>query len=188
MSKEKKEKLLTPVGFIKFPKTKVGNVEYPFLTIPDGMPKEIIASWKFQLVFDPKTPEAKELLDVLDEEHKKIKGANFKPYKKDMEKDDDGNLKESGLVALNLTSSYPPVFIDTKLNKCNVDLGWGSKVRVKFVINPVNSQGKVGLGRYTSVVKVIEPKSGGFDATGFEESEGGFVSEQKAAATADWSE
>lgn len=187
MAKEKKEKLLTPVGFIKFPKTKVGNIEFPFLTIPDGMPKEIIASWKFQIVFDPKTPEAKELLAILDDEHSKIKGANFKPYKKDMEKDDNGDLKESGLVALNLTSSYPPKFIDSKLKECKVDLGWGSKVRVKFVINPVNNQGKVGLGRYTSIIQVIEPKNGGFDVTGFEESEG-FVSEQQTQASSDWSE
>lgn len=187
MAKEPKQKLMTPVGNMKFCKTKVGNIEYPFITVPKDIPKDIIASWKFQLVFDPKTPEAKALLEILDDEHNQIKGANFKPYKKDLEKDENGNLNESGLVAINFTSSYPPKMIDSKLNECQVDLGWGSKVRVKFVTSNVNNQGKIGVGRYTSIIQVIDPKSSSIDITGFEAGDG-FVVEPVVKASADWSE
>ena len=185
MSNEKKEKLLTPVGFVKFPKTTINDKEYATLKVPTGIKEEDKCSFKFQVVFDPKTPEAQALLKELDDEHAKIKGANFKPYKKDMEKSEDGTLRESGMVAINFTSSYAPKMIDSALKECNVEIGWGSKVRVKFVAKPVNNKGKVGLGRYTSIIQVIEPKSGGVDTSGFESTQGGFVAEQQAV---DWSE
>ena len=185
MATEKKEKLLTPVGFIKFPKTVINDKEYGTIKVPQGLKETDVCSFKFQVVFDPKTPEAQALIKVLDEEHSQIKGANFKPYKKDQEKADDGTLKESGMIAINFTSSFAPKMIDSSLKECNIELGWGSKVRVKFVTKPVNNKGKVGLGRYTSVIQVIEPKSSGVDTSGFEASEGGFIAEAQAA---DWSE
>jgi hypothetical protein len=128
--------------------------------------------WQFQLVFDPKTPQAVELLATLDELHSKIKNANFKPYKKDMSKNDDGVLVETGLVAINFTSGFAPKMIDAQLTPCNVNFGWGSKVRVKFTTKPVNNKGKVGLGRYTRVIQVIEPSLGGIDTDGFNKEQG----------------
>lgn len=184
---EKKEKYLTPIGHMKFCKTIINDKEYNVLKCPEGLKETDVCSFKFQLNFDPKTKEAKELLAKLDDEHNQIKNANFKPYKKDVAKDEETEaLIETGLVAINFTSSYAPKMIDSALKECNVELGWGSKVRVKFVTKAVNNKGKIGLGRYTSIIQVLEPKSGGVDTSGFESTDGGFVAE--APASAGWEE
>ena len=162
----------TPIGIVKFPKTKIGDKEHGVIFVPAGYKEDYTASWKFQLVFDPKTKQAKELLDILNVEHYKIKGANFNPTKKDLSKNDAGDMVETGLVAINFTSGYPPKMVDAELNPCNVKIGWGSKIRVKFTIKPVNNKGKVGLGRYTRLIQVIDPKELGINTDGFEKEEG----------------
>ena len=169
----KTESYYTPVGSIKFPKTKINDKEVGYLYTPKGLEEEDIKSWKFQLVIDPETDEAKDLLAMLDKQHGEIKGSNFVPYKKDMNKNQEtGELEETGLVAINFTTSYPITMVDALKNKCNESVGWGSKVKVKFTTKPVNNKGKVGLGRYVRAMQIIELSEAGQDLSGFGEEQG----------------
>lgn len=182
----KSETYTTPTGFIKFPKTKIGDKEESVIKKYD-VPENVDASWKFNLVLDPKDPHTQEILDVLREQADAIKGRNCEPYKKDMVIDEDTQeKKESGMITISFTSAYAPRMIDSKLKECNVVLGWGSRVKVKFSTKPFNFKGKVGLSKYVVMIQVIEPKSGGFDTSGFEAQEG-FVAEENAAAVG-WEE
>jgi hypothetical protein len=163
----KVETFITPVGTIKFPKTLIGEKESGFLHVP-SITEGTKCAWKFQLVIDPK--EAKSIIAMLDEQHKAIKGANFKPYKPDQSRDEDGTYTETGLIAINFTTGFPPVFIDCATPPAKVDninVGWGSKVRVKFSVKPVNNKGKVGLGRYCKIIQIVELADLGMDTSDF---------------------
>jgi len=66
--------------------------------------------------------------------------------------------------------------VDAELNKCNVDIGWGSTVKVSYSPIPYTVNGKSGVTLYFSAVQIIklveyQPEAGGF------EKEEGFVSE-----------
>lgn len=170
---EKFEKLITPSGFIKFPKTVIKDKTYTTLIVPadyvsDDTRKD---SWSFVLTLDPKDPKVKELLALLDTEHAKIKKANFKPYKNDKAKNEAEEIVETGLIAINFKSNFAPAIFDAKKNPCNEQIGWGSKVKVAFTIKPVDSQGKIGLGRYCKAIQVLELASPTTDY-GFGEEEG----------------
>lgn len=174
------ETYTTPIGTIKFPKTIVGDKEESIIKHV-SVPEDVKAQWKFNLVLDPKDNHTKEIMDILNKQASEIKGKNCEPYKKDFIIDQDTDeKKESGMVTINFTSSYAPKMIDAKLKECNVALGWGSKVRVKFTTKPFNFKGKIGLSKYVTMIQVIEPKVGGLDTSGFESSEG-YVSEPVAA-------
>ena len=182
----KNETYTTPIGMIKFPKTTIGDKEEGVIK-PYVLPEGVKGSWKFNLVLDPRSSQTQEILDILNEQAKDIKGRNCDPYKKDFTIDQDTDEKvESGLISINFTSAYCPKMIDAKLKECSITLGWGSKVRVKFSTKPFNFKGKVGLSKYVTMIQVIEPKSGGFDTSGFEAQEG-FVAEENTAAVG-WEE
>lgn len=158
---EKDQKLITPVGTIKFPKTIIRDKEYMHLVVPVGYEQDDTRkdTWSFVLTLDPKDDKVKELLAFLDAEHAKIKKANFKPYKADKAKNDDDEIVETGLVAINFKSNFAPAIFDSKKNPTNEVIGWGSRVRVAFTVKPVDSQGKTGLGRYCKAIQVIELSS-----------------------------
>lgn len=177
----KQESYYTPAGFVKFPKTKINDKEYGYLFNPPGLTEDDICSWKFVLTLDPEDKETQDLLAMLDEQHKKIKGANFNPYKDDKIKNDDGEIVLSGLVGINFTTSYPLTIVDAQKNKMDLPVGWGSKVRVKFTTKPVNNKGKVGLGRYARALQVIDLIESGQDLSGFKEEEDGFKAPQDNA-------
>lgn len=168
----KAESLFTPVGTIKFPKTKVNDKEWGFLHNPKGITEDDVCSWKFVLTLDPADPKVKELLATLDEQHSKIKKSNFQPYKLDKAKNDDGEIVETGFVAINFTTAYPLAMFDANKKPCNVDVGWGSRVAVKFNTKPVDNKGKVGLGRYARAIQIVELKESTQDISGFEQREG----------------
>ncbi len=171
----------TPVGSIKFPKTKINEKETGFLYTPKNLDEDDVKSWKFQLVIDPTTEEAKALLAILDAQHAEISGSNFVPYKNDQNKNQDTNeLEETGLVAINFTTCYPIAMIDGMKNKVNVSVGWGSKVKVKFTTKPVNNKGKVGLGRHVRAIQIIELSESGQDMSGFDEEKEGFQGDPSA--------
>lgn len=182
----KSETFITPTGLIKFPKTIVNDVEENIIkqvNVPEGTK----TSWKLNLVLDPKLKHTKEILEILDEQASAIKGRNYSPYKKDIIVDKDTNeKKESGLVSISFSSSYYPKMIDSKMKECNVPLGWGSIVIVKFTTKPVSFKGKVGLGKYMLMLQVIEPKTSSFNTNGFSETEG-YVAETTKTAIA-WEE
>jgi hypothetical protein len=167
------EKLITPIGKIKFPTTTIGEKVTSNIYVPDGYieNKSRKDSWSFVLTLDPKEPKVKELLKMLDEEHAKIKKANFKPYKMDKSKNEKDEIVETGLIAINFKSSYPPFIMDSKRNTCKEPVTWGSRVCVAFAIKPVEAQGKIGLGRYCKAIQVIELAESKTDY-GFAEEEG----------------
>lgn len=173
----KVEMYVTPIGVVKFPKTIINDKEYPFLFVPKDIPEDAVTSWKFSLAFDPEAGKA--VIAKLDELAKPIKGANFAPYKKDKAKNDDGDIEETGLVAVNFTSGYPIAIVDAAKDPCDIKVGWGSKVRVMFSVKPVNNKGKVGLGRYCKAIQVIDLKESGTDLSGFGKEEG-FSSNSKS--------
>lgn len=183
----KSELLHTPVGSVKFPKTVVNDQEYRSLFVPPGYDqndKSNVSTWSFTLVLNPKDAAVKKLLDHLDAEHKNIKGAKFKPYKADKSKNEDGNLVDTGLIAINFKSSFPPGFVDARKVKVEgVSVGWGSKVKVAFVTKPVNHKSKVGLGRYVKGIQIIELAQMQSDY-GFDEEEGGYGAEEPVGANA----
>ena len=169
----KSELLHTPIGKVKFTKTVINETEYRSLYVPPGYDandKSNKSIWSFTLTLDPKDEKVKQLMALLDEEHKKIKGANFVPYKADKSKDQEtGELKDTGLIAVNFRSGYPPVMFDSLKKKLSgIYVGWGSKVKVAFTVKPVNKKGKVGLGRYVKALQILEISQGSGDY-GFEE-------------------
>jgi len=161
---------ITPRGTIKFPSTKIGETEYK--VIKPYHPKEgEDVTWKFVLSFDPKSDQAQDLLTALSEEHAKIKGANFQPFKKDKSRNENDEIVENGNIAINFTSGYPVRMVDSSLKECSVELGWGAEVIVKFNVKPVNNLGKVGLGRYPALIQVLSI-GGDSDTTGLQPQEG----------------
>lgn len=176
----KQEVYYTPVGSVKFPKTTINNKEYPYLFVPDGLTEDDDMRWQFQLVVDPE--QCKELLAELDKQHAAIKGANFKPYKNDKNKNDDGEFVETGKIAINFTSGFPIHMIDCVKKECHVQVGWGSRIKVQFTTKAVNNKGKIGVGRYPRVIQVIDLKEGSVDTSGFEETEGFTATAEKVVA------
>ena len=191
----KQEVFYTPVGSVKFPKTTIQKKEYPYLFLPEGLEEEdedgnpILMKWQFQLVVDPAQCEA--LLKELDKQHSAIKGANFKPYKADEARKDpddkDSEFVETGKIAINFTSGYPIHMIDCVKKECNVQVGWGSRIKVQFTTKAVNNKGKIGVGRYPRVIQVIDLKEGSVDTSGFEEAEG-FTAESEKIVAKPWEE
>lgn len=176
----KQEVFYTPVGSVKFPKTTINDKEYPYLFVPEGLTEDDSTRWQFQLVVDPE--QCKELLAELDKQHAAIKGANFKPYKNDKNKNDDGEFVETGKIAINFTSGYPIHMIDCVKKECHVQVGWGSRIKVQFTTKAVNNKGKIGVGRYPRVIQVIDLKEGNVDTSGFEEAEGFTATAEKIVA------
>ncbi|NCB43078.1 MAG: hypothetical protein EOM59_10720 [Clostridia bacterium] len=176
----KQEQFYTPVGKIKFPKTTINDKDHPCLVVPEGLTEDDKTRWQFQLVVDP--AQCPELLAELDKQHSAIKNANFVPYKKDKDKNDDGEFIETGKVAINFTSGYPIHMIDCMKQECHVKVGWGSRIKVQFTTKPVNNKGKIGLGRYPRIIQIIELKEAGYDTSGFEEAEGFTATDDKFVA------
>lgn len=170
---EKNQKLITPIGVVKFPKTTIKDKVCTTIIIPEGYEQDDTRkdSWSFVLTLDPKEPKVKELLAILDEEHKKIKKANFLPYKNDKTKNENEEIVETGLIAINFKSNFVPSIFDAKKNPCKEEIGWGSKVKVAFTVKPVESQGKIGLGRYCRAIQIIELAKSNTDF-GFGDEEG----------------
>ena len=184
----KVESYYTPIGKINFPKTKINDKEWTYLVHPDGLTEDDVCSWKFSLILDPKEAGVAALLKLLDDQHSKIKGANFKPYKNDKTKNDDGTFTENGMIAIPFTTGYPIHLVDALKQKCTAQVGWGSKVRVKFTTKPVNNQGKVGLGRYVRALQIIELAESGQDISGFSEEKEGFQTSGKPESDEPWKE
>lgn len=182
---EKNQKLITPVGVVKFPKTIIKDKTYTTIIIPEGYEQDDTRkdAWSFVLTLDPKDAKVKELLAILDTEHAKIKKSNFKPYKNDKAKNEDGDIVETGLIAINFKSNFAPAIVDAKRKPCNEQIGWGSKVAVAFTVKPVDSQGKIGLGRYCKAIQVIELAQSNTDY-GFGEEEGYSAPDPVAVAKA----
>ena len=182
---EKNQKLVTPVGTMKFTKTTIKDKVYNTILIPEGYEQDDTRkdSWSFVLTLDPNEPKVKELLAILDTEHAKIKKSNFKPYKNDKAKNENDVIVETGLIAINFKSNFAPAIVDAKRNPCNEQVGWGSKVAVAFTVKPVDSQGKIGLGRYCKAIQVIELSKSQTDY-GFAEEEGYTAPDPVAVAAA----
>ena len=170
-------KLTTPIGTVKFPQ----------VSRPDAKGKYGIA-----LVLDPKDPVAakwfKEELDpaIAASEHPKYK----KVYKDDKSKNkDSGELEDTGLVILNFISHYPINLFDSKGTAVeNVDIGWGSRVRVSFTLKSFEADGNKGLTKYIRGVQVIELKGGASaESCGFGE-EDGYVAEEQKKKDVPWDE
>jgi hypothetical protein len=177
---EKKVAYYTPVGKVKFPKTVVNGKEEGYLYHPADLNEKDKFKMNFSLILDPKDPKVAELLATLDTLASSIKKPTFAPYKKDEDKDDDGNYVENGLVAIPFTTYFPITFVDVMKKPCDVKVSWGSKIAVKFNTNPVNNQGKVGLGRYARAIQVFELSESNQDLSGFSEGAEGFQTASEA--------
>jgi hypothetical protein len=182
---EVKNKLVSPIGTVKFTKTIIKDKTYTTLIVPNGYEQDDTRkdSWSFVLTLDPKDLKVKELLSFLDSEHKKIKKANFLPYKNDKAKNENDEIVETGFVAINFKSNFAPAIVDAKRNPCHEQIGWGSKVAVAFTVKPVDSQCKIGLGRYGKAIQVIELAQAKTDY-GFAEEEGYTAPDPVALAAA----
>jgi len=148
--------------------------------VPADYKKEDNGRWKFALTLDPALDTVKILMNVLDVEANQIKGANFKPYKADKTKNDKGEFVENGLIAINFSSIYPPVFFDAKNSPSTAKITWGSRVRVAFIVRNVDTQGKKGLGRYFNAIRIIELAESRQDY-GFGEEELGYTEAELAS-------
>jgi hypothetical protein len=168
----KKPKLITPVGDVKF----------PFIENPDQNGK-----YSITLVFDPKSEEFTKLIAEIDEcekdFEKKYRGKAH--YKKNIDIV-DGEKVETEKVSMNFKSIYPmwdekgTKIFDAKGNPMKEDIGWGSKVRVAFVLSPYDQAGHVGVTRYIAGIQVVDLKQQGSsaEACGFTPVEG-YVHEEK---------
>ena len=171
MSKEKIEALRTPFGVAKF----------CYLTIPyvskEQKDKEE-GKYKIDLILDPAVPEHKAFLKQLQGLTIKHAGKGKKaPYKKDQDKDDNGNSADTGLYAVTMHSRYKPDIFDSARNKIEANVGEGSVLRC--FVNPKPYEGfGGGLTLYLQAVQVKELETFGSRTAaeyGFDDIEGGYT-------------
>jgi hypothetical protein len=168
---EKKESYLVK-GRVKFPSTDYKGEQYNKVFTPHDLKDGDEYRAKFTLVVDPKDKKIAEVLDILDKQQEEIKGRNFNATKPDKQKNDSGELVESGYVGINFTTGFPIQMLDSQLNACNQEIGWGSEVVVKFQTKPVSNKGKVGLGRYVRAIQILDLQKSNVDTSGFEAQDG----------------
>ena len=157
-----KEKIVTPVGEVKFPNLEATAV------------KESEDKYSIAVVFDPEATAVKEFIAKLDALVSEVKDANVTPYKDDYDMDDNGEKHKTGKVMVNFSSKYPPKIYDSANNKVDVKIGWGSKVRVAFIADKFDYKGKRGISKYLQDIQVIELKAPS-DYNAFDEVDGGYV-------------
>lgn len=155
------EKIVTPIGIAKF-------VNLDGKGVKEG-------DDKYSIAVSFEANEVQELIKKLDKELANVKNANTAPYKDDEDLDEEGNKRKNGRILINFSSKYPPRIFDSALNKIDVRIGWGSKVRIAFVIKPFEYKGKRGISKYLQDIQVIELKDS--SPLMFDEVEGGYVAE-----------
>ena len=107
----------------------------------------------------------------------KSEASEFSPYKED---GDNINFKLKQKASFRGKGGEKRdvkiMVVDAELKPCNVDVGWGSTVKVSYSPIPYTVNGKSGVTLYFSAVQVLklveyQPEAGGF------EKEEGYVSE-----------
>ena len=140
--------------------------------------------YQINLLLPAKSKQAKDWMSQIDnwiaEEVKSSgkKPSEYVPYKED---GDDIIFKfkqKASIRGRNGESRDVKIMVvDSQMKPCNVDIGWGSTVKVSYSPIPYTANGKSGVTMYFNAVQVIElVEYEGTDA-GFAKEEG-FVSEE----------
>lgn len=170
----KQERIVTPVGTVKFPQTDENESS-------------------LALVLDPKTEEFKKMVSKIEEEESKVdKKFRGKPHYKQHIDFVDGEKVPTDDVLIQFKSKFPlwdekgSRVCDAKKNPIKEFPGWGSKVRVAFIVKPYDHKGKVGCTRYIAGIQVLDLRTQGMspESCGFKE-EDGFVFNQQSAVHED---
>ena len=141
--------------------------------------------YQINLLLPSKSKQAKEWMAQIDgwiaDEVKSSgkKASEFIPYKED---GDDIIFKfkqKASIKGKNGESRDVKIMVvDSQMKPCNVDIGWGSTVKVSYSPVPYTVNGKSGVTLYFNAVQVIElVEYEGTDTSGFSQEEG-FVSEE----------
>tara|TARA_Y100000310_G_scaffold101199_1_gene99166 strand:- start:1732 stop:2301 length:570 start_codon:yes stop_codon:yes gene_type:complete len=142
-------------------------------------------NYQINLLLPAKSKQAKEWMAQIDgwiaDEVKSSgkKASEFIPYKED---GDDIIFKfkqKSSIKGRNGESRDVKIMVvDSQMKPCNVDIGWGSTVKVSYSPVPYTVNGKSGVTMYFNAVQVIELiEYEGSETSGFSQEEG-FISEE----------
>ena len=142
-------------------------------------------NYQINLLLPAKSKQAKDWMAQIDgwiaDEVKSSgkKASEFIPYKED---GDDIIFKfkqKASIKGKNGESRDVKIMVvDSQMKPCNVDIGWGSTVKVSYSPVPYTVNGKSGVTLYFNAVQVIElVEYEGTDTSGFSQEEG-FVSEE----------
>ena len=120
--------------------------------------------FQINLLLPAKSEEAKKWMSDIDgwiADEKKSSGAKkiseYPPYKEDGE-----NIlfkfKQKAFVTGSVGEERPVsiMVVDANMKPCNVDIGWGSTVKVAYSPIPYTVNGKSGVTLYFSAVQIIE--------------------------------
>ena len=162
------EKLVSPKAKCKWVNVKSPHPDYD--------------TYQITLMLPVKSEEAKDLMGKIDgwvADEVKASGkqaSEFLPYKED---GDDiifkfkqkASIKGRGGESRNIKI----MVVDSHMKPCNVDIGWGSTVKVSYSPIPYTVNGKSGVTLYFNAVQVIDLVE--YETSGFAKEEG-FVSEE----------
>ena len=165
------EKLVSPAAKCKWVNVKRPHPEYDVFQI--------------NLLLPVKSKEAKDLMGKIDgwiaDEVKSSgkKASEFLPYKED---GDDILFKFKQKATIKGRNGEARdvkiMVVDSQMKPCNVDIGWGSTVKVSYSPIQYTVNGKSGVTLYFNAVQVIElVEYEGSETSGFGKEEG-FVSEE----------
>jgi hypothetical protein len=179
----KKEKFTTPLMIAVWPK-----LDEPDVYKPKKGPEKVryVTDAKFlndddmKKVVEMIKGKAKELLP--DVKKPKL------PFKKETEKGEDGERRETGAILLTASSGvkYRPPLFDAKNNKLpeSIALGGGSKIKLNLSINSYEiSAENSGINLYINAVQVLDLVEKGTGKSPFEEAEEGFTFEEGDSAS-----
>ena len=141
--------------------------------------------YQINLLLPAKSKQAKDWMAQIDnwiaEEVKSSgkKPSEYVPYKED---GDDIIFKfkqKASIRGRNGESRDVKIMVvDSQMKPCNVDIGWGSTVKVSYSPIPYTVNGKSGVTMYFNAVQVIDlVEYEGSDTSGFAKEEG-FISEE----------
>ena len=165
-------KLVSPAAKCKWVNVKSPHPEYDVFQI--------------NLLLPAKSKEAKSWMGNIDDwiaEEVKSSGAKpseYVPYKED---GDDILFKfkqKSSIKGRNGESHDVKIMVvDSQMKPCNVDIGWGSTVKVSYSPVPYTVNGKSGVTMYFNAVQVIDLVEYENETSAFGKEEG-FVAEEPA--------
>ena len=166
------EKLVSPKAKCKWVHVKRPHPEYD--------------NYQINLLLPVKSKEAKDLMGKIDgwiANEVKSSGAKASehiPYKEDGDdilfkfkqkptiKGKNGEVRDVKIMV-----------VDSQMKPCNVDIGWGSTVKVSYSPVPYTVNGKSGVTMYFNAVQVIDLVEYEYETSAFGKEEG-FVAEEPA--------
>jgi len=149
MSNNNNLKLVSPAAPCKWVNIKKPHPEYDVFQI--------------NLLLPAKSKEAKSWMSEIDDWiAEEVKSSGAKPSEYTPYKEDGENIifkfKQKAVFKGRGGEERPVsiMVVDAQMKPCNVDIGWGSKVRVSYSPVPYTVNGKSGVTLYFNAVQVIE--------------------------------